>query len=435
MNHDYTPSNWARPNFGEKNRSRREEVERSVGGFSSSTHSNSKVPPALNLPAVSSTHHHHTTGIKHQSAPAVVVVVAMSMSVAAGADDVNLSVQNPLSRIQQISFCNPPIATQNLPMFLISPKQTIKSEAINTNTIPEEVDCPSFGSLPCGVVKRNKKLKAFKPGNQEPNADSGENLVAACRYDSSLGLLTKKFVNLIHADKDGILDLNKAAVILEVQKRRIYDITNVLEGIGLVEKASKNHIRWKKSKTLSPQNLDKHVKRLKAELQHLNAEESRLDECIRETQQRLNSMEFDHNTRKHLYLRGEDFRNLPCFENETLIAVRAPHGSSIEVPDPDQDYGFSQKQFKLIIRSHTAPIDLYLISESFKESTQEGGSHINKNSRELQTHLDSVKVNSVDSPSYGIQKIIPPQNDIEDDYWFGPNPEVSATDLWGPNLP
>lgn len=61
-----------------------------------------------------------TTRIKHQSAPAVVVVVAMSMSVAAGADDVNLSVQNPLSRIQQISFCNPPIATQNLPMFLIS---------------------------------------------------------------------------------------------------------------------------------------------------------------------------------------------------------------------------------------------------------------------------------------------------------------------------
>lgn len=30
------------------------------------------------------------------------------------------------------------------------------------------------------------------------------------------GLLTKKFVNLIHADKDGILDLNKVAVTLEV---------------------------------------------------------------------------------------------------------------------------------------------------------------------------------------------------------------------------
>ena len=29
------------------------------------------------------------------------------------------------------------------------------------------------------------------------------------------------------------------------QKRRIYDITNVLEGIGLIEKKSKNNIQWK----------------------------------------------------------------------------------------------------------------------------------------------------------------------------------------------
>lgn len=29
------------------------------------------------------------------------------------------------------------------------------------------------------------------------------------------------------------------------QKRRIYDITNVLEGIGLIEKKTKNTIQWK----------------------------------------------------------------------------------------------------------------------------------------------------------------------------------------------
>jgi hypothetical protein len=40
------------------------------------------------------------------------------------------------------------------------------------------------------------------------------------------------------------LDLNVAAVQLQVQKRRIYDITNVLEGVGLIEKNSKNHVRW-----------------------------------------------------------------------------------------------------------------------------------------------------------------------------------------------
>lgn len=42
-----------------------------------------------------------------------------------------------------------------------------------------------------------------------------------------------------------MVDLNKASADLQVQKRRIYDITNVLEGIGLLEKKSKNNIQWK----------------------------------------------------------------------------------------------------------------------------------------------------------------------------------------------
>ena len=41
------------------------------------------------------------------------------------------------------------------------------------------------------------------------------------------------------------MDLNDAAKVLGVQKRRIYDITNVLEGIGLIEKSIKNKIKWR----------------------------------------------------------------------------------------------------------------------------------------------------------------------------------------------
>lgn len=43
---------------------------------------------------------------------------------------------------------------------------------------------------------------------------------------------------------DQTLDLNEAVKRLDVQKRRIYDITNVLEGINLIKKAGKNHIKW-----------------------------------------------------------------------------------------------------------------------------------------------------------------------------------------------
>ncbi|KAB1996826.1 hypothetical protein ERO13_D13G226150v2 [Gossypium hirsutum] len=87
----------------------------------------------------------------------------------------------------------------------------------------------------------------FGPQTPPSNLGSpGNNLTPAgpCRYDSSLGLLTKKFINLIKQAEDGILDLNKAASTLEVQKRRIYNITNVLEGIGLTEKKLKNRIQW-----------------------------------------------------------------------------------------------------------------------------------------------------------------------------------------------
>ena len=44
--------------------------------------------------------------------------------------------------------------------------------------------------------------------------------------------------------------MNEASKTLDVQKRRIYDITNVLEGIGLIEKTMKNKIRWKGNQSL-----------------------------------------------------------------------------------------------------------------------------------------------------------------------------------------
>ena len=43
---------------------------------------------------------------------------------------------------------------------------------------------------------------------------------------------------------DGVLDLNTVAQELGAPKRRVYDVTNVLEGIQLIKKKSKNTIEW-----------------------------------------------------------------------------------------------------------------------------------------------------------------------------------------------
>ena len=65
------------------------------------------------------------------------------------------------------------------------------------------------------------------------------------RHENSLSEITAKFITLIKSTKDQCIDLNEAASELKVQKRRIYDIRNVLEGIGLIEKSFKNKVKWK----------------------------------------------------------------------------------------------------------------------------------------------------------------------------------------------
>ena len=56
--------------------------------------------------------------------------------------------------------------------------------------------------------------------------------------------LTLRFIELLKKAPNQTLDLNRAVDKLGVQKRRIYDITNVLEGINLIQKNGKNHISW-----------------------------------------------------------------------------------------------------------------------------------------------------------------------------------------------
>ncbi|XP_057490710.1 transcription factor E2FC-like [Actinidia eriantha] len=296
----------------------------------------------------------------------------------------------------------------------------------------------SLGPEPCTGGRHYDKPK-FE------NADP-----SGCRYDSSLGLLTKKFISLIQEAKNGTLDLNKATNVLAVQKRRIYDITNVLEGIGFIEKTAKSHIRWKGLEMLAQKELDDQVTSLKAEVENLYAEECRLDECIREKQDLLRTLQHDEKYQKYLFLTAEDINRLPFFENQTVIVIQAPRASSIEVPDPDEEFCFPHKQCRLIVRSVRRPIDLYLLSknggqedEMAAKQAKELDSRASSNSQHRVDntnmsfdHQSSQQIlsdtqNSVGSKASGIIKIVPPDFGVDADYWFQSDREVSATDLWG----
>ena len=61
--------------------------------------------------------------------------------------------------------------------------------------------------------------------------------------EKTLHELTARFFDLLR-EQNGRIDLNEASSRLGVQKRRLYDITNVLEGCGLMRKTTRSQIEW-----------------------------------------------------------------------------------------------------------------------------------------------------------------------------------------------
>ncbi|XP_040581946.1 transcription factor E2F2 [Lepeophtheirus salmonis] len=221
------------------------------------------------------------------------------------------------------------------------------------------------------------------------------------RYETSLGLLTKKFVSLFHSSTHGTVDLNKASETLGVQKRRIYDITNVLEGIGLVEKNSKNMVHWCGTPY---HNLNSDTADLHSDLLDLEAKENELDQLIRNTETELkliNSQE-----RQYAFVTYHDLRNIKKFQNQTVMAIKAPTGTDLEVPRPSE-------AMQIYMHSTTGEIEVFLCPE--EEQGISGGSCSDS---EGSSGLSPSKRIGVPSP--------PPRLDLEE--------ESRTSDLGGQSI-
>ncbi|KAM6430370.1 transcription factor E2F4 isoform 1-T1 [Liasis olivaceus] len=184
---------------------------------------------------------------------------------------------------------------------------------------------------------------------------------APSRHEKSLGLLTTKFVSLLQEAKDGVLDLKLAADTLAVrQKRRIYDITNVLEGIGLIEKKSKNSIQWKGvGPGCNTREIAHKLIELKAEIEDLEHRERELEQQKMWVQQSIKNVTDDVQNNQLAYVTDEDL--CKCFPGDTLLAIRAPSGTQLEVPVPEGLNG--QKKYQIHLKSSSGPIDVLLVNK------------------------------------------------------------------------
>ncbi|KAG6536022.1 hypothetical protein ZIOFF_001060 [Zingiber officinale] len=265
------------------------------------------------------------------------------------------------------------------------------------------------------VSKHNKSDVQDSLSNAGSPSCNALTNVGTCRYDSSLGLLTKRFINLLKHAQDGTLDLNKAAETLV------------------------------------------------AEVEKLVLQENQLDECISKMQERMRVFTETESNQKLLYLTIDDIKSVPCFQNQTLIAIKAPHGTTLEVPDPDEfslcmkAFEYPHWRYRIVIRSTMGPIDIYLVSK-FEKNFEEMSSvetplrtdeMVSSGSLEAailavatdeskdekmefknQDRQGCLDASSSEDTGCGMTKIVPSEIDTDADYWLQSDFGASITDLW-----
>jgi len=165
--------------------------------------------------------------------------------------------------------------------------------------------------------------------------------------DSSLGTLAIRFFNLLKTYGEQELDLNEAVLNLGVQKRRIYDVTCVMEGCGMIEKRNKNQVanccKESESEVFQKKNLQNEIKDLKSHEQSLDNYIESLQKIVKQYTVSNESASFT----SKLFITKCEIASMENYVNDTVLAIRAPPKTSVYVPHPDQVTKPGMRKFRI----------------------------------------------------------------------------------------
>uniref|UniRef100_A0A2A4J5H0 E2F/DP family winged-helix DNA-binding domain-containing protein n=1 Tax=Heliothis virescens TaxID=7102 RepID=A0A2A4J5H0_HELVI len=242
------------------------------------------------------------------------------------------------------------------------------------------------------------------------------------RYEKSLGLLTTKFMSLLQKAKDGVLDLKTATNLLAVrQKRRIYDITNVLEGIGLIEKRSKNSIQWKGAgPECKTSDIGQKVVVLRKQIGRLDEHERLLDKQLHWIEQSIKNVLDETDNSELCYVSDKDIHD--CFEESQVLVLEAPLGANLSVgvvPSSKSTKKYTNESRQTLVAKHskekepqyflhlksTESIGVILLSDS--DSDKEMEEDASMDDLEVQKFSEEKSTDSVHANNY-LMRLSPP---------------------------
>ena len=236
------------------------------------------------------------------------------------------------------------IAHKNKPKFIqknvkIGKKTKINSRQINIIKPKPIKKLISYQNYPpTNLNPINRFEKAFPSDENEcKNEDS-------CQ-ENSLGQLTKNFINYIKITGKKSININDLVNELGVKKRRIYDITNVLQGIGYLQKSGKNEIVWTKTinnKTKSKKKLINQKKnsnisnKQKLSIEKLGQEKETLDGKINIFKDEFNTIAKKVDFAKYGYITMDDLKTLSINDKVDLLIIKATKGTVMNIVDKNE---------------------------------------------------------------------------------------------------
>ena len=192
--------------------------------------------------------------------------------------------------------------------------------------------------------KKQKSLKKYSFNENDNISESIEEEDENSKYtkqENSLAQLTQNFLNYIKKKGRINISINELVEDLKVKKRRIYDITNVLQGIGYLEKKGKNEILWiKDNNCINIQNPNNNIissySQLKQELDELKSQNKNIEENMNKYREEFKLISQKNEFPKYGYITFDDITELSLNEKVNFMIIKAPKGTSINVIDDEE---------------------------------------------------------------------------------------------------
>ncbi|XP_072299239.1 uncharacterized protein e2f6 [Eucyclogobius newberryi] len=218
-------------------------------------------------------------------------------------------------------------------------EEEVNQEAHEDNEEEETQTTTETATAPPADRSPEPQKHSPQQQQQEPKTNTAQG--------AALHLLAPQFLELL-LNSDGSLDLPEAAATLQTRLQRLHQVTGVLKSLDLVQEETSRRVRWTGKCSISSLLWQK-----QKESEKMRLMEETLDQLIKSCSQQLFTMTDAPGNARSAYVTLSDVQNLPAFQKQTVIVVKAPEETKLEVPAPKED------SIQLHLNSGSGPISVF----------------------------------------------------------------------------